>query len=159
MRPLDVIDIQDGSDQLGSGHQVRWALDYLVAAYDKDATDRHVSELKDLIKPYILGNGIPDENGNYIWEFDKPVIYDEGTLVTGLMAQRRVSEFVNEDKAWEVVEKYGDDVRYQCVDEIVTHEINLDRMYALNQQGIISDEDMDSILETSETFALVKMKA
>lgn len=159
MRSLDVIDISDGAEQFGPAAQIRWALDYLSSTYSKDATDRHVSELKDLIKPYILDNGSEDENGNFIWEFDKPVMYDEDTLVTGLMAQRRVSEFINEDRAWEIVEKYGDDVRAQCVEEIVTHEINLDRMYALNQQGVISDEDMDSILETSETFALIKLKA
>lgn len=153
-----MIDISDGTDQLGPDNQIRWALDYLSTTYNKDATDRHVSELKDLIKPYILANGSQDENGNYIWEFDKPVMYDENTTIYGLMAQRRVSEFINEDKAWEVVEKYGDEVRAQCVEEIVTHEINLDQMYALNQRGIISDEDMDSILETSETFALIKMK-
>ncbi len=158
MRQLDVVDISDGAEQFGPDAQIRWALDYLTSTYDKDVTDRHVSELKDLLKPYILANGIQDESGNYIWEFDKPIIYDEDTLVYGLMAQRRVSEFINEDKAWEVVEKYGDEVRYQCVEEIVTHEINLDQMYALNQKGIISDEDMDSILETTETFALIKMR-
>lgn len=138
--------------------QIRWALDYLTSSYDKDKMDRHVADLKTNLKTYILDNGYEDENGNFIWEFDKPVMYDEDSSVYGLMAQRRVSEFINEDRAWEVIGKYGEEVKAQCVEEIITHEINLDQMYALNQRGIISDEDIDSILETTETFALVKMK-
>lgn len=137
--------------------QKRWALQYIVDSDEEQTIKTRRSVLRDDLVKWIKANCDRDENGNYIYEFDSPIRLDDNSYL-GLMAQRRVSEFINEDRAWEIIDKYGAEVRAQCVDEVVTHELNLDMMYALNQRGIISDEDIDSILETNETFALVKLK-
>ena len=134
-------------------HQVRWALDYIMTQYDEGEIKHHRSGLRDSLLPWIKENGEEDENGNFIWLFDEPINGPDG-VTTGLIAQRRVSEFINEDTAWALVEKYG--VREKCV--ALVEELDLDAMYALNQEGVISDEDIDSILELNETFALTRIK-
>lgn len=132
----------------------RWALEYLATASEEAAIKRRRESLRDNLKQWIIDNCEPDENGNYIYYFPKPV-YLESSEVRGLMAQRRTSEFVNEDRAFNVAEKYGvlDKVTY----EITTEELDLDAMYVLNQQGVIPDDAIDSIIEIKETFALVKV--
>ena len=136
--------------------QIRWALDYIVSTYNKDQVDNHVTGLKQLIKPYIMENGVPDENGNYIWEFEKPIAAGEDTRYSGLMAQRRVSEYINEDTVIALINKYQ--AHDRCIKTVEVQELDIDELYAMNQEGIIPDDEIDSILELTETYALVKMK-
>jgi hypothetical protein len=136
--------------------QIRWALDYIASTYDKDQADSHVADLKSRIKPYIMENGEPDENGNFIWEFEKPMFPGGDTGYSGLMAQRRVSEYINEDTVYALIDKYQ--AHDRCIKTVVVQELDVDELYAMNQEGIIPDEEIDSILEITETYALVKMK-
>ena len=135
--------------------QHRWALEYLLAMHDEAVIRETREPLRDRLKQWILDNCQPDENGNYIYYFPHP-IYIGRSPVKGLMAQRRVSEFINEDRAFNIAEKYNvlDKVTY----EVVTEELDMDMMYVLNQQGVIPDDDIDSIIELKETFALVQLK-
>lgn len=135
--------------------QYQWALRYVLASYDEAVVRKEREQMRDKLKEWLIANCEQDENGNYIYEFDKPIVLDN-TEVHGLVAQRRVSEFIDEDRAWEIVDKYN--VRDQCVETITTEELNFDMLYALNQQGVITDEDIDSILDLKESFALMKME-
>lgn len=133
----------------------RHSLEYILISKDEAIIRKRREELRDSLKTWLLSNGEPDENGNYRYYFDKPVILDDQEI-NGLMAQRRVSEMINEDTAFEVAERYG--VLDQVVTEIITTELDMDMLYVLNQQGVIPDEDIDSIFEFNETFALVKLE-
>jgi len=148
-------------DYLMSAHvglieeQQRWALEYLVTAHDEQQIKQRRESLRGSLKEWILDNCEPDENGHKIYYFPKPVIMDDKE-VRGLMAQRRVSEFVNEDKAYELVYKYN--LQSSCVEEVVTEELNMDALYAANQMGIVSDDEIDDLLEQKESWALVQLK-
>jgi hypothetical protein len=135
--------------------QTRWALEYLIISNDETNLKLRREVLRDNLKDWIIDNCEPDENGNYIYYFPKPVTMDNRT-VKGLMAQRRTSEFVNEDRAFNVAEEYNvlDKVTY----EVVTQELDLDSLYIQNQLGLVPDEAIDSIIEVKETFALVQLK-
>jgi len=147
-----VLDLDSQPDE---AHPERWSLEYLLASHDEASHRHRREELRDHLKTWITGNCEPDENGSYHYYFDKPLIMG-GQSYSGLMAQRRVSEFINEERAFEVADKY--DARSQVVREVITEELDLDAMYSLNQQGIIPDEDIDSILDLRETYALVKIE-
>src|SRR5579862_4547720 len=129
--------------------QDRWALEYLITSYDENKLKERRESLRDSLKEWIIANCEPDENGNFTYQFEKPVMLDD-KQVYGLQAQRRVSEFVNEDRAFNVAEQYGvlDKVTY----EVVTEELDLDQMYILNQTGELPDEAIDSIIEIKEYF-------
>ena len=135
--------------------QHRWALEYIVTSYDENKLKARRESLRDSLKEWIIDNCEPDENGNFTYYFPKPVIMDDKT-VTGLQAQRRVSEFVNEDRAFNVAEEYGvlDKVTYT----VTTEELDLDQMYALNQLGEIPDDAIDSIIELKEHYALMQLR-
>jgi hypothetical protein len=134
--------------------QIRWALDYLNVSYDEDKIKKNKSVLRNNLYDYIKANGEPDEDGNLIFKFGKPLTMDGEVWYSGFMLQRRVSEFVNEDKAWDIVRDY--DLGDTCVKTVEI--LDLDMLYVANQQGIVPDEVIDSILEQEETWALVKMK-
>lgn len=145
----------DEADDRLIGEQQRWALEYIVTAYDESKLKERKEYLRDNLKEWLIENCEPDENGNYTYYFSKPVVIDDKEI-TGLQAQRRVSEFVNEDRAFNVAEQYGvlDKVTYT----VTTEELDLDQMYILNQQGEIPDEAIDSIIEIKEYFALMQLR-
>lgn len=150
----DIIDNEELLSPLPAQHE-RWALEYVLVSYDESSLKSKRENLRDNLKKWVMENGESDENGNILWVFSKPLI-SGSDKITGLMAQRRISEFVNEDTAFGIADKYG--IRDQVINKIITEELDFDALYRLNQQGIVSDEDIDSIIEFSETFALVKIK-
>jgi hypothetical protein len=103
-----------------------------------------------------MANFPADEGGSYIYEFDSPLTIAEGQTFSGLKVQRRVSEWVNTDTAKEIALKYG--VNDRCIKRVVTYEVDLDELYACNQEGLIPDEELDSIMESNVTYALVRVK-
>lgn len=136
--------------------QIRWSLDYILTNYDENNLKSKRLELRDKLYEFITDNGVPDENGNLIFEFEQPMTVDGDEWYTGLMLQRRVSEFVDDDIARQVVVKYG--LGPRCIKTVTIEEIDYDELYACNQEGLVPDEDIDSILSTEESWALVRMK-
>lgn len=134
--------------------QMRWALRYIAETMDYDQLKTRIDTSKRDLKDWILDNCEQDESGNYIWDFDKPVIGDNDYSYRGLMLQRRVSEFIDEDKADEIIQAHN--LQDRCYTTIEV--IDFDQLYACNQEGVVSDEEIDSILSFNETFALIKVK-
>lgn len=132
----------------------RIALDYLLASFDETEAKNRRASYRDPLKEWIIDNGEEDENGNFRFLFDKPVTLFDST-VYGLMAQRRVSEMVDEDAVISVAAKYN--VLDQVLVPVTYEELDLDKFYALNQQGIIPDDEMDETFLVNETFALVRI--
>lgn len=134
--------------------RLREAHQYLLTLKDEQDHKKRREVLRDSLKSWLI-NMEPDESGNYIYEFPKPVCIDD-TWYTGIMAQRRVSEYTNEDRAKELIAKYG--LESRCLEQVVTVEINLDELYGANQEGILSDEEIDSIIDTEENYSLIKVR-
>jgi hypothetical protein len=134
--------------------QMRWALRYIAETMDYDDLKLHIDAGKRNLKDWILDNCEQDESGNYMWDFGKPVAGENDTSYRGLMLQRRVSEFIDEDKADEIICNHN--LQDRCYTTIEV--IDFDQLYACNQEGIVSDEEIDSILSYNETFALIKVK-
>lgn len=134
--------------------QMRWALRYIAETMDYDQLKTRIDTSKRDLKDWILDNCEQDESGNFIWDFDKPVIGDKDDSYRGLMLQRRVSEFIDEDKADEIIQAHN--LQDRCYTTIEV--IDFDQLYACNQEGVVSDEEIDSILSFNETFALIKVK-
>lgn len=112
------------------------------------------NECRDYLKDYIRREGEPDENGNIIWYFNTPI--DTGKPYYGLKLERRVSEYTDEDIAADIVISKG--LRARCIWEETVQHLDLDEIYACNQEGLITDDEIDSMIVVSETFALVKVK-
>ena len=127
---------------------------YLYSLSEETKSKKSREVYREKLKSIIM-SGEPDEKGNYNYEFPQPVNIDD-VWYTGLQMQRRVSEYTDEDKVLEIIDKH--DLRDRCVEKIVTYEVDLDELYAANQEGIISDDEIDSIIEIDETYSLIRIK-
>lgn len=134
---------------------LKWAHLYLMATHDEAQTKKQREDLRDKLRPWLTESFEPDEDGNYYYEFPDPINLD-GIWYTGLQAQRRVSEFVDDIKAMDIIAQHN--LQDRCLYEHVELEVDYDELYAANQEGIISDEEVDSIIEHTVNYALVKVK-
>jgi hypothetical protein len=128
---------------------------YLYCADQETKIVKEKTLCRDYLKEQIRELGEPDENGNIIWYFDTPVPSGDG-FCTGLMLQRRVSEYTDEEIAKEILIENDLDVR--CIREEIIEVLDLDEIYVCNQEGLISDQDIDKMIGFTETWALVKVK-
>jgi hypothetical protein len=150
--PVDILD-EEGANRTPD-EQIRWALSYILDTYDEAKIKRHRESQRDSLKTWIMENCEQDESGSYRWELPDPATVDGNEWITGFEVQRRVSEFIDEEKADALVVKYHlEDTCYHTVTEI-----DFDALYAANQRGIISDEEIDDMLSFTETYALMKIK-
>lgn len=127
---------------------------YLYSSEEEVKIVQAKNKAKDFLKEYIKENGEVDENGNIIIYFEEPLHLS--TSYNGLMLQRRVSEYTDDEKLMNLLEDTGLSTR--CVKYVTVPEIDLDEVYACNQEGLLTDEEVDSFIEVSETWALVKVK-
>lgn len=135
--------------------EIRAAHKYLFCADEETRIVKEKNVSRDYLKTKIRELGEPDENGNIIWYFDELLTLPSGTY-TGLMLQRRVSEYTDEEIAKEIITE--NDLGDRCIKEEVIQVLDLDEIYACNQEGLLSDDQIDSMIVVNESFALVKMK-
>lgn len=129
---------------------------YLVSLDEEAKQKKSRESHRDFLKSFIMGSFEPDEEGNFFYEFPEPINLGD-YLCRGLKAQRRTSEWINDDKAREIIAAHG--LEDRCLKEVTETYIDYDALYAANQEGIIPDEEIDTVLEISESYALVKVKA
>ena len=121
---------------------------------DVEAEAKKAKPNSEDIKKYIAENG--EENGNHIdWLFPSPVTIGSATY-RGLRNQGKPDTFMDEDKARELVE--AKNLRDKVVREVTTEVWDWDELYVLNQQGLISDDEIDSLMTTEIKYSLVVIK-
>lgn len=137
------------------GHQPdssgRWALEYIVTAYDESRLKKRKEELRRKLVTWITENCDEDDDGNFIWQFGKPLILDNEN-VSGLMLKKLTTEVVDESKAWDLM------VKYNAQDRCMTETLDADQLFAMHSEGYISDEDIESIFDCKESYSLVRMR-
>lgn len=129
---------------------------YFKYLRDEQEAKKNREKHRDFLKKYITENCDADEDGNLTYEFPAPMNIDD-MWYRGLQNQRRVREWVDEEEAKKLV--YLHNLQFRCLKKVTTWELDLDELYAANQEGIISDDEIDSIIEMDETWALVKIKS
>lgn len=121
-----------------------------LAKYMKAKQDEAGKALKEFIGEY----GIPDDKGSLVVELDEPATVD-GITYSGVMQQRRTSEYLDTDKVEKLI--IDKDLR----DRMVRLEEAWDysEIYVLYQEGLITEEEFDSLMDVDETWALITIKA
>lgn len=141
----------------GIDEPLRRAHEYLLSHQVESENKAKREAARDYLKPYIMAAFDIDENGNFYYEFPDPISVDGKSWVKGLMARRRVSEYTNEELAERLIKLHK--LEKRCIKIVVSYELDLDELYAANQEGIISDDEIDSIIETDVSYSLEKVKA
>jgi hypothetical protein len=127
----------------------------------------------------ILEHGETDPvTGSIVWDFDEPIVTGD-RMVTGLKWQRSSTMVINEERAQEVADSHEMTHRIQTtvmrfpgatsrdldrIREVIkdyyaipmeeTEEFDYGNLYVLNQEGYITDEELDSVLEEEESWSL-----
>lgn len=120
-----------------------------------------------LIKSWFERGGDPDheitvnDNGSLAFEFEDPMVLD-GVTVTGLEAVRRESSQLDLDLVDAWLDKLPEDRRAELTKKLYKRVTDVvfqpDALFALQQSGAISEDQMDSFYTTSTTFALTVKK-
>lgn len=129
---------------------------FLYNRSEQERTGRARDNYRDILRQWLLEDGREDENGHRYLDFDDDLTI-EGKTYRGIVAQRRISSSIDLDAAEELAKSHGiyDDV-FPVVE---VRDFDEDALYAANQRGIISDEQLDALVTEHVTFAVVPVKA
>lgn len=110
---------------------------------------------RDAIKQWMQNNAETDHDGHQYFYLPETVSVG-GESFNKLKNERKVSRYISEEKLIELAEEKG--VRDRIVKVIEIEVVDQDEVYVLNQEGIISDDELDGVYEENVTFALVPIK-
>lgn len=110
-----------------------------------EALDKRSKELREKLMETLDEDGLQDEKGNLLYEFDQPI---DGVL--RLEKQRRTSRKLDEEKAEEIIEEAGisEDV-YKMV-----RVIDEDALMASFYEDKLTEEQLDTMFPVITTWAL-----
>lgn len=139
-----------------AAHQYLFYRDQEAAA--KRAKDKAVAVPGDrkanLIKNYIAEHG--EANGDHVdWLFTQPLTIGDQTYL-GMRNQASSSTYMDTDKAEELLKTKG--LRDQVFKTVEVEVADWDEVYRLIQQGLITDDEYDALMETETTYSLVVIK-
>jgi hypothetical protein len=120
---------------------------------------RHDKETaRDAIKDYLMNdeNARIDEYGHRYLDLSAP-IPDGDALVTAIRATRNVSASIDLDLAAILLREK--DLYDRVFKRVVTREFDENELYALNQQGLVSDEELDSMIIENVTYSIGSVKS
>lgn len=108
------------------------------------------------LRTWLMEDGREDENGHRYLDFDNELTV-EGTAYRGIVAQRRVSASIDLDATEELAKAAG--IYDEVFPVVQIREFNEDALYAANQRGIISDDQLDGLVTENISFAIVPVKS
>jgi len=122
----------------------QWA----VLKHEVTETTKRQNKLRDEISTYLEANGYQDDKGSFIIDLPEPLLAG-GKTYTAIKRQRKTSQFFKEDEATALLEAKGLLAEAQTT---LTY-LDQDKVYVLNQEGKITDEEIDSFFGENESFA------
>jgi hypothetical protein len=108
------------------------------------------ARLRDDLLEFIATNGEMDEKGSqFVTLPDKIIVGNDRIGV--IKRERRASVYLDVEAAESFLgEKKLLD---RCQKEVTTIEFDQDELYVLNQEGLITDAELDALFKTAVTFA------
>jgi hypothetical protein len=112
---------------------------------------------RDTLKPWFAsgagGRATVNDNGSQEVEFEAPLLID-GVKYTGLENVRKESSALDLDLVDDLLDTLGKDVRSRVVKKVVDYVVDPDELFKLNQEGVITDEQLDALFTVDVTWAL-----
>jgi hypothetical protein len=150
--PERAIDLQADNSPLEKTRQ------FLALKFQEGQITSRKNKLRDEISAFVDANGETDEKGSRFWDLPTPIEIN-GQKFVSVKRERRSSPSIDEDKIRELLlakatVDAGGVTLYSRVFKPVT-EIVLDQaeLYVLNQEGLITDEELDSFFVETVSFA------
>lgn len=121
---------------------------------------REKERARDGLKAFLLDSedSRVDENGHRYLDLETP-IPDGDDLVLSIRAQRNVSSSIDLDKAAEILRDKGQAVYDRVFRRVVRREFDENELYAVNQAGLVTDDELDSMIIENVTYSLGTVKS
>ena len=114
-------------------------------------------DLKGLLNALVEREGFVDEKGHQVFQLPESI---DG--IGSLVRQRRVSLNLDQDAAREMLESivtdedFGRTLWNDCVEYVAV--LDEDKIMAAHAEGLLTDEQIDSMYTVSESYAFVPAK-
>lgn len=129
---------------------------FLYNRSENERTGKERDGYRNALRDWLMTDGREDENGHRYLDFEDDLTIGDRTY-KAICAQRRLSSSIDLDATEELVKAKG---LYDTVFPVVEiRQFNEDALYAANQRGLLSDEELDSLITETETFAIVPVKS
>lgn len=129
---------------------------FLFNRAENKRTATMLDNYKFALREWLMEDGEEDSSGHRWLYFDDPLTV-EGTTYRAIYAQRKVSVVLDESAAERKTKELGIYDKVFPVVEI--RQFDEDALYAANQRGDISDEDLDSLIVETVSYAIVPVKS
>lgn len=123
-------------------------LQFLVLKEEVATTTKRIDSLKKELTEHVKEHGETDDKGHRNFVLPAPVQHGEKTY-TGFQQQRRVAQAFDDQVAEKILKDKG--LWDRAV--VMIPEIDQNEVYVLNQEGLLSDAELDSMFAERETFA------
>lgn len=150
-RPVPIADIQKDF------------LAFATAWRTAHAATRVRDAARDRIKGWFEAGGDADheitinDNGSQLIEFDEPLLVD-GVKILGLENRRTETNELDLDLVDDLLDTLPQAVRNRVVKKVVSYETDPNELFKLNQEGVISDEQLDALFTPDVKWALCVTK-
>lgn len=129
---------------------------FLYHRAESERTSKVRDGYRNVLREWLLAEGREDENGHRYLDLDKPLTIG-GKEYSAICAQRRLSSSIDLDATEALCKELG---LFDSVFPVVpVRQFDEDALYAANQRGLISDEQLDSLITENETYAIVPVKS
>jgi len=125
----------------------QWAV---LSAKAKELNQR-ANEIRDELLAFAEENGEEDARGHRVYQLSTEIATPDGKTYTGFVREKRVSRRIAEERAWEMAEEKG--LLDQVFPVVERREFSEDGLYAAYQEDKITDDELDSLIDVSETYA------
>lgn len=123
-------------------------LQFLVLKDEVKTTSDRLDVLKKDLTAHVKEHGETDDKGHRTFTFPAPLPYGDKQYV-GFQQQRRVSQSFDTETAEKVLKDKG--LWDRAV--VMVPEIDQNEIFVLNQEGLLTDDELDSMFAERETFA------
>lgn len=125
---------------------------YLLLNQDIAALEAQKKLVKAELEPYLREAPL-NSRGSYVIDFGDSLDV-AGTRYKGLQKVRKESKVLNEERALAFLRQ---DQAFECAIDVVEH-VNQDALWDLFVNDMISQEELDSFFDVSESFAFMPTK-
>lgn len=127
----------------------RQAVEFLTLKRESDLIGKRMTDIKKSIMEVLANQEETDEKGSKFYGLSKP-IESGGKTYTTLKRERVLTQMVDEDEAETILTKKG--LYDECL--VLEPRLDHDKVYALYQEGKISEAEIDRIFTYKESFRL-----
>ncbi|WP_188187596.1 hypothetical protein [Nonomuraea sp. SYSU D8015] len=125
-------------------------------ALDEDVKrlGERVKTLRDAMDAYAAKAGVTDAKGHRRVRFSEPIEIG-GKQVKGFVRQRSESIRLDEDAVYDLAEEKG--LLDRVIRKVEIEEIDQDALFALQQEGLITREELQSLFTSSTTYTIKRI--